>query len=225
MPVVLDQQMETASQALGDLDYARCESLCVDALHHARDLQDWVMYQRVLMPLQESRRQRRQAALDGPIMLGTQSSEALVQLVDAITQGCLVVTRPCTIGDFERAVESIHRSTRPIEMLFADNTIDAARWTVTSTAGPDIRIELDAPQDDWLGRALSPSSMTPPTPTHWFMQASEALGDAALAAINAEPGSLAYLSALEDALACVDDHEILHQRLAAAAKALQEAQR
>ena len=46
MPVALDQQMETASRALAELDYARCEALCADALVQARVAQDWVLYQR-----------------------------------------------------------------------------------------------------------------------------------------------------------------------------------
>ena len=57
MTATLDDQMETASQALAELDYARCEALCVKALEQARKQSDWVMYQRVLLPLQEARRQ------------------------------------------------------------------------------------------------------------------------------------------------------------------------
>jgi hypothetical protein len=226
MPATLDEHMETASQALAELDYARCESLCVDALRQARDAADWVSYQRVLLPLQEARRQRRQAALDGPILLGTpeQQDDLPVHFED-IDQGCIVLTWPCTPADFKTITESIREHKQPIEILFSDNAPDADNWRITSAAGPAISIDLPAPKAEWIGQWIAPSSITPPTPAHWFMQASEALGNAALAAIEAEPGSIAYLRALEQALACVDDHEILHQRLASAAKALHEAKR
>ena len=226
MPATLDEQMETASQALAELDYARCESLCVDALKQARDASDWVMYQRVLLPLQEARRQRRQAALDGPILLGTplQHDDLPLHFED-IEQGCIVLTWPATTNDAKYIRGALRESKQPVELLFADNAAEAATWRVTSFAGPGLSIDLPAPKAQWIGQWIDPTSIAPPTPAHWFMQASEALGNAALAAIDAEPGTIAYLQALEQALACVDDHEILHQRLASAAKALNEAKR
>jgi len=223
MTATLDEHMETASQALAELDYARCESLCVEALKACRDAKDWVMYQRVLLPLQEARRQRRQAALEGPILLGTpQRDDDLPLHVDDIDQACIVLTWPVTAGDAKSLGEIVRDSKRPIELLFADNAPDSDTWRVTSYAGPGLSIDLPAPKAEWVGAWIDPSSIAPPTPAHWFMQASEALGNAALASIDAPPGSLEHLQALEDALACVDDHEILHQRLAAAAKALHE---
>eukprot|EP00752_Nemacystus_decipiens_P015037 g13393.t1 len=184
------------------------------------------MYQRVLLPLQEARRQRRQAALDGPILLGTpEKMDAIEQDLEVLEQGCVVLTWTYTASEAAVLIETLHRSGAPIEVLFADNKADASAWRITSTAGPGLSIDLPAPKPEWVGQWVDPSAMTPPTPAHWFMQASEALGNAALAAIEALPGSLEYLQALEDALACVDDHEILHQRLATAAKALHEAKR
>lgn len=226
MPETLDEHMETASRALAELDYARCESLCVEALRQARDASDWVMYQRVLLPLQEARRQRRQAALDGPILLGTPRQEdELPSQIDEIEQGCIVLTWPLTTNDAKSISETLRENKQPVELLFADNAADAPTWRITSFAGPGLSIDLPAPKSEWIGQWIDPSSIDPPTPAHWFMQASEALGNVALAVIEAMPGSREYLQALEAALACVDDHEILHQRLAAAAKALHEAKR
>lgn len=226
MPAALDNLMETASQALAELDYARCESLCLDALAQARDQQEWVIYQRILLPLQETRRQRRQAALDGPILLGTpKRHDDNAQLLGDSEQGCVVMTWPYTAADAKALSETLSSQPNPIELLFADNAADSPTWRITSINGPDLSIDLPAPKTDWIGQRVDPSKLTSPTPAHWFMQASEALGNAALAAIEATPGSLDYLQALEQALACVDDHEILHQRLAAAAKALHEAKR
>lgn len=226
MAATLDDVMETASQALAQMHYARCEALCVEALGKARDAAQWVMYQRILLPLQEARRQRRQSALDGPILLGTHAKDdASSQRLEGMTQGCIVLTWPYTASDAKAFHEKLHESSSPVELLFADNPAGATNWRITSMAGPGLSIDLPAPKPEWVGQWVDPSAIAPPTPAHWFMQASEALGNAALATIQAQPGTLDYLSALEDALACVDDHEILHQRLAAAAKTLHEANR
>lgn len=136
MPATIEDQMHTASRALAGMDYARCEALCLDALDRARADEDWVMVRRVLLPLQEARRQKRQHALDSLARLGV-----------------------------------------------------------------------------------------PAAPAHRWMQASEALGDAAIDAIDQAPGTPAYFDALRGALDTVGDHEILHQRMADAAKALHEATR
>ena len=218
--------METASRALAEMDYARCEALCVEALGQARDTADWVMYQRVLLPLQEARRQRRQAALDGPILLGAPDKQ--INLADAIAQlkqGCVVLTHPFHAEDAKSLSETVRDLKQPIELLFADNASDAQAWQITTITGPKLSTTLRAPKPEWIGQWIEPAKVAPPTPAHWFMQASEALGDTAIDAIDATPGSLAYLQALEQALSCVDDHEILHQRLADAARALHEAER
>ncbi|MFK7789735.1 MAG: hypothetical protein AB8C95_09625 [Phycisphaeraceae bacterium] len=226
MPATLDQQMETASQALAEMEYARCESLCIDALTQAREAADWVMYQRILLPLQETRRQRRQAALDGPILLGTPSDQKdLIKQITQVEQGCVVLTQPITSADAKAINQTIHASKRPIEFLYANNASDQPEWCITSLADEGFNFNVSAPKSEWVGQWVDPAAITPPTPAHWFMQASEAMGDIALDKIQAEPGSLDYLQALEHALSYVDDHEILHQRLASAAKALHEAKR
>lgn len=218
--------METASQALAKLDYARCEALCLQALGQARDQADWVMYRRVLLPLQETRRQKRQAALDGPIRLGTAEREDdVAALIGELDQGCVVLTWPYTAAD----AMSLHRVVRdkalPIEVLFADNEAGDAAWWITSFAQPALRVELPAPNAQWVGQWIGPSSTAAPAAAHWFMRASEALGNTALAQIVATPGTPEHLQALEQSLSAVGDHEILHQRLADAAEALHEAKR
>lgn len=226
MTAALDDLMESASQALAEIDYARCESLCLDALSQCREDADWVMYQRVLLPLQEARRQKRQAALDGSVLLGTpERDNDPVSLLKDHEQGCIVLTWPYTGSDAAALSNTVQEQKKAVEVLFADNASSDSTWRVTSYTGPALSVDLPAPKPEWIGRYLTASAIAPPTPAHWFMQASEALGDAALAAIQAAPGSHEYLQALEEALACVDDHEILHQRLATAAKALHEAQR
>lgn len=217
--------METASQSLAELDYARCESLCVEALTKARQAEDWVMVQRVLLPLQEARRQKRQTAIDGLILLGAPQADQNTELHAFLKTpglGCVVFTQPHTAEQVSNVQRWITEQGLAIEVLFANNPLTAASWSITTTALPIVCVEQPAPVQ-WAGRLVDPMTTAPPTPAHWFMQASEALGDAAIAGITAQPGTVEYFDALAAVLTCVGDHEILHQRLAQAARALHEA--
>ena len=149
----------------------------------------------------------------------------LADTVAQLKQGCVVLTHPFDAVEAKSLSESVRSHKQPIELLFADTPCDAKAWQITSITGAKLSTALPAPKPEWVGQWIDPAQVTPPTPAHWFMQASEALGDAAIDAIDAASGSLAYLQALEQALSCVDDHEILHQRLADAARALHEARR
>lgn len=76
----LDAVMEAASVALSRMQYVECDRQCVRALKMARELEDWPYYARVLLPLQESRRQRRLTAAEGVVRLGTRLLKEPVEL-------------------------------------------------------------------------------------------------------------------------------------------------
>ena len=67
MTETIPELMERASVALVDMDYLQCEALCLKALALARAAADWAAYARIVLPLQEARRQRRMIALDGRV--------------------------------------------------------------------------------------------------------------------------------------------------------------
>ena len=224
MPTALDELMETASQALADLDYAECEALCLEALHQSREAGDWPYYRRIVLPLQEARRQKRQAALDGPIRLGvSQRPENLQSLLPAGEAGCVVLTRPCVAEDAIALEKLAAAAGQAVEVLLADNPADAAEWTVRSFHGPAVSTARPAPNPAWRDTWTLASQTKPPTPAHWFMQASEALGDAALASIRHPLGSVDRVIEIERLLLAAGDHELLHQALADAARAAHEA--
>lgn len=229
MSTAIDSIMQRASEALVSLDYALCETLCEEALAQARAAEDWPMIRRILLPLQEARRQKRQAALERLIVLGAElpaEPTAISDLIGDAKVGCVVF-----IGKGKRevaAVQAEHSRSQslPIEMLFADSEPGEETWRITTATDPLAVVELRAPkQAEWVGCAIDPTRVKPPTPAHWFMAASEALGDAALAACDAPAGTTRRFDQLLAANRAVSDHEILHQRLADAAKALQEATR
>lgn len=233
MPSVLNDIMERASAALGRMDYLSCEALCLIALAAARNADDWSYYARILLPLQESRRQRRMIAADGLIRLGTTDLEPPASAwLPRLAPGCMVVTHPHRPADASSLANNARQRRHCVEVLFADNPARASTWTLRSFNGPAVSCKLAAPPPQWLDRWLDPASARPPppsmptdpkqgtTPTDWFLDACEALGDAALAGVDAQSGHRARIEALETMLGVVTDHEILHQRLGDAARAM-----
>ncbi len=60
----VDELMERASAALARMDYFETETLAMKAMKRARAANDFERMARICLPLQEGRRQRREAALD-----------------------------------------------------------------------------------------------------------------------------------------------------------------
>jgi hypothetical protein len=230
MPRVnLDHLMQSASVALAGRDYLACEGLCLRALAAARRKQDWAYYGRVLLPLQEARRHRRMIAAEGSVRLGTTGLPgALAADLASHPAAAIVVTHPHGAAEARALAAEARRSRRFVEVLCADNPASAPRWRLRGWAGPEVACDLPAPPVAWLDRWFDRSAVVPvpavagsaPTPADWFLDAAEALGDQALRQADAAPDPVARLEALEHCLEVVTDHELNHQRLWDAARAL-----
>jgi hypothetical protein len=231
--------MEDASRALVRGEYLESESLCLRALQRARRERLWADYARILLPLQECRRHRRMIAAEGLVRLGTAGLSVRVESwLRKCRAGLIVVTKPHGLNDARALVAAARRKRRFIEVLLADfrgssspaNPAAVGYWHLRTFAGSakPACITRPAPQREWMDRWLTKgvadgagagkSSGGDPTPADWFLDAAEALGDAALAAVSGPRGSLARLQALENCLRDAGDHEILHQRLGDAAR-------
>ncbi|MEM9753387.1 MAG: hypothetical protein AAF916_08375 [Planctomycetota bacterium] len=216
----LTAMMQDASERLVEMAYLACEAACLEALAVARAQGDWRLYARIVMPLQEARRQRRMIAADAVVQLG--SAEGY----EPVAAGCVVLTHP---DHEERALATLDAARRDgghVEVLFADNPADAARWTLRSFEGPEVSVEIDAPLEALRNAPLHPDETngTGVTPRHWFVAASEALGDAALSRVDAVLGSVERVEQLETFITACGDHELLHQALFDAAHAVAKAQ-
>jgi hypothetical protein len=231
----IDNLMAQATDALTRMDYLTCEALCLRAAEAAGAAGAWDAYARVLLPLQESRRQRRLIAADGAIRLGSGGLDlepatmlaALKQLGAA--GGCLVVTSPARRDD-AAAIERAARAERLyVEVLYAEPAGAASgspqQWLVMSPTHERPRCQLPAPatelRDRWLvGDGGDPAAVRRRQAAAWFLAAGEALGDAALAAMDATAPAARRMAQLQAALEAVTDHELLHQRLFDAAAQL-----
>ena len=227
----LDRIMLEASESLVRMDYLSCERLCLEALRLARDAGDWSYYCRILMPLQESRRQRRMIASEGTIRLGTGALRGpAAAWLEQFKSGCVVVTKPFAPQDASQLLEAARAARRHVEVLYCDNDVDATWWTLRSFTGPQVQRPVEAPPAAWVEKWLAPmghgettagdtsDTGSGQTAADWFIAATELLGDSALDQVGSELDGIDRVSALEQRLAVVTDHEILHQRLWDAAR-------
>ena len=200
----LDMLMQQASQALADMRYNACENLCHNALIQARGRCDWDSYIRILRPLQETRRQRRQAAEDAGVHVLCIENDNVLELPE---EGGLLLVGP----EVSTAhIESLHQAAQLADCAIVilrcheSREIEGVSQLYVTTEQGQCGIWVEAP-GEWRA--------------HWFVACSEALGDQLLAEIelSCQGGHLDKLAALEQALAHIDDHEKLHQSLAACA--------
>jgi len=175
MPTIeqqIDPIMERASAALAARDYLACESACLEALGMARDASAWAIYARVLLPLQEARRQRRMIAADGSIRLGCERTEGeLASSLQSHAPACLCVTPPFRVED-AAALRHAARS-RYLEILFAEpvaSEVDhdagaAERWRVHAPSLTALAVDVEPPspklREIWWPPADSEESPCP----------------------------------------------------------------
>lgn len=238
--------MERASVALARMDYLTCEELCVEALGEARRVGDWPYYARILLPLQESRRQRRLIAAEGTIRLGTAGLDNdPARWLAEFEMGCVVVTHPHEASTAARLWSLVRERRLYIEVLYADNDSGSPWWRVSSFRGLPVQVSFPAPRAQWVNCWLRPGAdggTRPAVPDRtgrrakgwissggtcesasggdWFLDACEALGDAALGLVEPTLTGVERVEALERCLEAAGDHEILHQRLAEAARTI-----
>jgi len=229
MAIVIDDTMEQASVALAKMDYLTCEQLCLDALAAARQAEQWAVYGRILLPLQEARRQRRMIASEGVVRLGTSDLEADFDAwVDQLAgRGCLAVTRPLDAAVAQAFSQETSTRRLHVEVLYVDSKVDDATWTVCSLAQPGLSADVDAPCDVWRDCWIQPDEAAPiydeaqkcdRLPADWFLDACERLGDLAMRQVAADLPVVQQIEMLEARLTAAPDHEKLHQRLADAAR-------
>lgn len=148
-----DRIMEKASVALSKMHYLECEGLCLEALAVARIGGDWNSYGRILLPLQESRRQRRMKAADGVVRLGSDGlGDDVGDWLEGIDAGCLVVTGERSVEDALAVFNVARKRQLAVEVLYAENPSDASDWTIQSFAGPAVSCPMGPPAKGWLNR-------------------------------------------------------------------------
>ncbi|MHB1155960.1 MAG: hypothetical protein ACYC26_03870 [Phycisphaerales bacterium] len=93
IPHPIDALMEQAGESLAGMRYLECERFCQRAIALARQAGDMDRLARIVMPLEEARRQRRQTAEDaGVTVLAEKLSPG--EIVQRHPRGCLMLLAP-----------------------------------------------------------------------------------------------------------------------------------
>lgn len=193
----IDQLMERASAALTDTRYFEAERLAEEALHAAHADNDYERMSRILMPLQEARRQKRLTAAD---------TNKVVRLSEQIpaeehTEPACYLIEPMLVGaDGRNLRDQADRLEIPTLVIVREPRTKSGQWPIVMIGPITVRTHVDPPQDD------EPS-------IQWMLAASEALGDAAIASVSETAEPPARIDALVDRLGTCKEHEKLHQRL------------
>ncbi len=175
-------------------------------------------------------------AAEGMVRLGTTDLTGdPAEWLERLPSGCIVLTYPHTAEDARILVDAARAGHRFVEVLLADNPAGAPQWVLRSFVGPVVHCSISSPPQTWINRwnapetpeaSKAPQKLEQPkrqgkSPADWFIDATEVLGDAALAHVKSGQNDEQQIMDLEKCLEVVVDHEIIHQRLGQTARALQ----
>lgn len=219
---VLDRLMERASSALLETRYAEAERLCRRALALAHKKADYERMARILMPLQEARRQKRQLACDaGTVTLVSRRGRAKPR------PGCYLVEPPLVATDARDLRDRADAAGVPVLVLCREPMTKAGQWPIAGAGAASsgrlplvVRTRVRPPagaRRDGATRTRDRGDAVPSLA--WFEEAAEALGDAAIASVGADLHPVWWVDDLVLRLGAVPDHEKLHQRLEEACRA------
>ncbi|QOI99655.1 MAG: hypothetical protein HRU70_03855 [Phycisphaeraceae bacterium] len=218
----VDDIMERASEALASASYIACESLCVKALARARAAGDFDTMARVCLPLQESRRQLRHAAVDSGLCF-VQTS--LPRKGSDLTPGMYLAQPPMIGIEARRLREKAHAAGVPVLVVCREPMTQAGLWPIVAVGEGGLmdtvsyRVRIRPPEGVVPAETgITKDVMASPPDAAWMLAASEALGDAAIASVDPAAPAAWRADDLLFALGAIPDHEKLHQRLADACR-------
>jgi len=198
----IDAVMEEASAALARGEYFACESKASGALELAHASQDWDRMARILMPLEEARRQKRLEAADSGFVRRIDSVDELLELGE-IEAGCWLL-EPLIVAAHGREFRArADAAGVPVIVIVREPETQLGEWPL-ATIGPVVVRARVAPVEE-------------PTP-EWFLEAAEALGEEAIDSVEADLEPEARIDRLYERLQAVRDHDELHQALAEACR-------
>lgn len=198
----IDALMEEASEALAKGRYFECEKLAVRALELAHTARDWDRMARILMPLEEARRQKRLEAADtGAIHVVDQVDE--LQSIDAIEPGCWLLEPMIVAAHGREFRDRADEQGVPVIVIVREPETQLHQWPLAAIGPVVVRTKV-APPDE----------LTP----EWFVAASEALGEEAIDSVENDLEAEARINRYMDRLGALRDHDELHQALAEACR-------
>jgi hypothetical protein len=217
----IDGMMEQASQALVSRDYFAAEKLALSALRRAHHDADYERMARILMPLQEARRQKREMAMDAKKAFVVDGE---IPQGKALVSGCYLVCPPRVGADGRMLRDMADEKKVPVFVLVREPLTRDGLWPIVAVGPVTVRTKVEA-------YVAPPAKMSAPVkgkgkvekdaatvgvaapPMKWFAATGEALGDEAIGQVAVTLPAAARVDLLMDRLESVQHHEKLHQRL------------
>lgn len=223
----IDELMEQASNDLVAGRYFACERACNKALLQAHALGDFERMARILLPLQEARRQKRDLAFDADKVFLINNE---IPAGEDLVPGCYLIAPPRVGADGRSLRESADASEVPVIVVVREPRTQLGYWPIVALGPVTIREQVEPPDglkpalrgpgaddetrrpvEEWLTDETLP-------PREWFLHANEQLGDAGIESVPAGSSLIAKIDHLLDRLQAHPDHEKLHQALESACR-------
>lgn len=196
-----DQLMDDASQALVSGRYAEAERLSLEGVQQAHHAQDFERMARAIMPLQESRRLRRQQAADVKKVTRLASYSDLEGYLTGnktIQPGCYLIEPPLVAADGRELRERALAEDVSVFVLVHEPLTRLGHWPIVMVGPVTIRTRVAPPKK---------------LDVAWLLQAGEALGDHAISLLDPNDDPVSRVDHLLEMLSTVMDHEKMHQVL------------
>lgn len=202
----IDHLMEQATDALTGTRYFECERLALEAMTLAHSARDFDRMARIVMPLQEARRLRRQLACDVKKLNKLNAYDQIEKLLHGgavIKPGVYLLEPPLVGADGHELRDRALAEGVAILVIVREPMTRASQWPVVQVGPVTVRTRLAPPKK---------------VDVNWVVRAAEAVGDEALAMVDPTDMAEDRVDHLVELLAAVPDHEKLHQALAAACR-------
>lgn len=212
----IDRLMERASVALEKTRYFEAERFCKEALQKAYAEGDFERMARIVLPLQEARRQKRQLAVDSGRVVVLAESDMMMAMVQDILPGCYLFQPPLLGIDARNFREEADARGVPTFVLCREPMTRDGMWPLVAVGQVALRTRVTPPvplQRMETGITKDGYTGTPPPSAAWFEAAAEALGDAAIGKLRFDEPAAWRVDDLMTVLSVHPDHEKLHQRL------------
>jgi hypothetical protein len=215
----VEAMMEQASQALVKRDYFLAERLAAGALRRAQHEGDFARMARIILPLQEARRQKRDLAIDAGHVTVV---EGELPTGKGLVPGCYLVGPPRVGVDGRMLRDIADEKHIPVVVVVREPPSREGLWPIVAVGPVTVRAKVPPPaiaaskksrKSAKPGAKEEVSEGTIAPSIQWFIEVCELLGDEAIAQVPATLPAAARVDALFERLEAHPNHEKLHQRL------------
>lgn len=208
----IDEAMDRASEALVETRYFEAEQLCLRSLERAHKARDYDHMARIVLPLQEARRQKRMLAADTGRRAIIDSTRALRAPPQA---GCYLIQPPLVAIDARGLRERADAKKVPVLMVTREPMTLSGHWpVVAATMGLSIRIRFDPPFPlQRVETGWTRDNNTEAPPAAWFLGAADAISREGLKKVDPTDAAAWRVDDLMVLLEAHPDDELIHQAL------------